>query len=45
MLKARDALADALDDCSLADALRQKDRKIADRGFAEKASASRRSRS
>jgi Rrf2 family protein len=45
MLKARDALADALDDCSLADALRQKGRKIADRGLAEKASASRRSRS
>jgi Rrf2 family protein len=30
MLKARDALANALDDCSLADALKQKGRKILD---------------
>ena len=42
MLKARDALASALDDCSLADALKQKGRRIADRGSTGKVPMPRR---
>jgi Rrf2 family protein len=41
MLKARDALAGALDDCSLADALKRKGKRIADRETAAPAAGSR----
>ena len=45
MLKARDALAGALDDCSLADALKQKGRWIKGQGTAGTARPTRRARS
>jgi Rrf2 family protein len=41
MLKARDALAGALDDCSLADALKQKGRRIMDHGPEKRSSRAR----